>query len=97
VHPLEFGHGEMFPALCGSDVVGRNIQDAYQLPDGHVILNMLRDTLEGESIHMPAHPIPAGGRYVEKFTHPIWSARRSSAESSSSATSPTRILPGWNW
>lgn len=67
--------GEMFPALCGSDVVGRNIQDAYQLPDGHVILNMLRDTLEGESIHMPAHPIPAGGRYVEKFTHPIWSGK----------------------
>ncbi len=67
--------GGMFPAPCGSDVVGRLIQDAYRLPAGHVILNMMRDTLAGQSLHMPAHPIPTGGRYVEKFTYPVRSGK----------------------
>jgi signal transduction histidine kinase len=63
--------GEMFPAPCGSDVVGRLISETYRLPRGHVILNMMRDTLAGQSIHMPAHPTPDGGRYIEKFTYPV--------------------------
>jgi len=67
--------GGMFPAPCGSDVVGRLIQDAYRLPEGHVILNMMRDTLAGQSLHMPAHPIPTGSRYVEKFTYPVRSGK----------------------
>ncbi|KAB2680902.1 sensor histidine kinase [Brucella pseudintermedia] len=67
--------GAMFPAPCGSDVVGRLIKDAYRLPEGHIILNMMRDTLNGQSLHMPAHPIPGGDRYVEKFTHPVWSGK----------------------
>jgi len=67
--------GEMFPAPCGSDVIGRLIKDAYRLPGGHVILNMMRDTLAGQSLHMPAHPIPTGDRYVEKFTYPVRSGQ----------------------
>lgn len=63
--------GRLFPALCGSNVVGQPIKDAYGLPDGHVILGMIRDTLAGQSLHMPAHPVPGGNRYVEKFTYPI--------------------------
>lgn len=67
--------GEMFPASCGADVIGRLIKDAYQLPEGHVILNMMHDTLVGQSLHMPAHQIPSGNRYVEKFTYPVWSGK----------------------
>jgi signal transduction histidine kinase len=36
---------------------------------------MMRDTLNGQSLHMPAHPVPGGDRYVEKFTRPIWSGK----------------------
>lgn len=67
--------GTLFPAPCGSDVVGRLVRDAYGLPEGHIILNMMRDTLNGQSLHMPAHPVPGGDRYVEKFTRPIWSGK----------------------
>ncbi|MCF1743048.1 sensor histidine kinase [Paradevosia shaoguanensis] len=67
--------GEMFPAPGDADVIGQLIKDAYRLPEGHVILNMMRDTLVGQSLHMPAHPIPTGNRYVEKFTYPVWSGR----------------------
>ncbi|MCP8895394.1 PAS domain-containing protein [Shinella daejeonensis] len=67
--------GEMFPAPSDADVIGQLIKDAYRLPEGHVILNMMRDTLVGQSLHMPAHPIPTGNRYVEKFTYPVWSGR----------------------
>ncbi len=67
--------GEMFPAPGDADVIGQLIKDAYRLPEGHVILNMMRDTLVGQSLHMPAHPIPTGNRYVEKFTYPVWSGK----------------------
>lgn len=67
--------GEMFPAPGDADVIGQFIKDAYRLPEGHVILNMMRDTLAGRSLHMPAHPIPTGDRYVEKFTYPVWSGK----------------------
>lgn len=67
--------GEMFPAPGNADVIGQLIKDAYRLPEGHVILNMMRDTLAGRSLHMPAHPIPTGNRYVEKFTYPVWSGK----------------------
>lgn len=67
--------GKLFPAPGGPDVVGRRIQDAYGLPDGHVILAMMRDTLAGESLHMPAHPVPGGESYVEKFTRPVRSGK----------------------
>lgn len=67
--------GKMFPAPCGSDVIGQSIKDAYRLPEGHIILNMIRDTLDGRSLHMSAHPIPDSHRYVEKFTHPVWSGK----------------------
>lgn len=67
--------GEMFPAPGDADVIGQLIKDAYRLPEGHVILNMMRDTLAGRSLHMPAHPIPTGNRYVEKFTYPVWSGK----------------------
>ncbi len=67
--------GEMFPAPGDADVIGQLIKDAYRLPEGHVILNMMRDTLAGRSLHMPAHPIPTGDRYVEKFTYPVWSGK----------------------
>lgn len=65
----------IFPVPGGGDVVGHLIRDAYRLPDGHVILNMMRDTLVGQSLHMPAHPVPSGDRYVEKFTHPVRSGK----------------------
>ncbi|KRE07146.1 hypothetical protein ASE63_23150 [Bosea sp. Root381] len=61
----------IFPVPGGADVVGHLIKDAYRLPDGHIILNMIRDTVAGQSLHMPAHPVPNGNRYVEKFTHPV--------------------------
>lgn len=61
----------IFPVPGGAEVVGHLIKDAYRLPDGHIILNMIRDTLAGQSLHMPAHPVPVGNRYVEKFTHPV--------------------------
>lgn len=67
--------GGMFPAPGGADVIGQLIKDTYRLPEGHVILNMMRDTLAGRSFHMPAHPIPTGDRYVEKFTYPVWSGK----------------------
>ena len=63
--------GKLFPAPGGSQVVGLPIKDAYALPEGHVILDMMRDTLNGQSLHMPAHPIPGGERYIEKFSYPI--------------------------
>ncbi|CAM5768560.1 sensor histidine kinase [Bosea minatitlanensis] len=65
--------GRMFPAPCGSGVIGRAISEAYRLPEGHIILAMIRDTLAGQSLHMPAHPVPGGDRYIEKFTYPVWS------------------------
>lgn len=67
--------GRMFPAACGPDVVGRLVPEAYRLPDGHLILNMISETLAGQSLHMPAHPLPDGRRYVEKFTYPIRSGK----------------------
>lgn len=67
--------GEMFPASCSSDVVGQLVKDAYRLPEDHVILKMMCDTLMGHSLHMPAHPLPGSDRYVEKFTHPVRSGR----------------------
>ena len=63
----------MFPAPGGAEVVGHRIQDVYQLPDGHTIMNMIEGTLAGQSLHMAAHALPPGDRYVEKFTYPIWS------------------------
>jgi len=67
--------GEMFPAPCDCEVIGQLIKEAYRLPEGHIILSMMRDTLAGQSLHMPAHPIPGGKRYVEKFTYPVWSGK----------------------
>lgn len=63
--------GKMFPVLGGSEVVGRLLPEAYRLSEDHLIMSMMRKTLAGESLHMPAHPIPADHRYVEKFTYPI--------------------------
>lgn len=68
--------GKMFPVASGSEVVGRLLQDAYGLSDDHLITNMMRQTLGGESLHMPAHALPAGNRYVEKFTYPILSGEK---------------------
>lgn len=65
--------GEMFPVLEGTGAVGRSIPEAYRLSDDHIIMKMMRQTLQGESLHMPAHAIPGGKRYIEKFTHPIMS------------------------
>lgn len=62
--------GRMFPFPGGTDIVGQLIKDAYRLPDGHVVLTMMRDTLEGQNIHKPAH-LPISDRYVEVFTYPI--------------------------
>ncbi|PJR92486.1 hypothetical protein CN878_23675 [Ochrobactrum sp. 695/2009] len=61
----------MFPVPGGRDIVGRFIQEAYSFPDGHTIMNLMRQTLAGESLHMPPHAIPNSTRYIEKFTYPI--------------------------
>lgn len=61
----------MFPVPDGKDMVGRLIQEAYSFPDGHTIMNLMRQTLAGESLHMPPHSIPNSARYIEKFTYPI--------------------------
>lgn len=65
--------GGIFPAPGGAAVIGHRIQDVYGLPDGHTIVNMMLGTLAGQSLHMAAHALPSGERYVEKFTYPIWS------------------------
>lgn len=61
----------MFPVPDGKDIVGHLIQKAYSFPDDHMIMNLIRQTLAGESLHMPAHAIPNSTRYIEKFTYPI--------------------------
>lgn len=61
----------MFPIPGGGDIVGRPIQEAYSFPDDHTIMKLMRQTLAGESLHMPAHAIPNSTRYIEKFTYPI--------------------------
>ena len=61
----------MFPIPGGGDIVGQFNQDAYSFPDDHMIMKLMRQTLAGESLHMPAHAIPNSGRYIEKFTYPI--------------------------
>ena len=65
--------GKMFPVPTEAEVVGRLLQDAYLLPDDHIIMDMMRKTLAGESLRMPAHPIPTGNLYVEKYTYPVMS------------------------
>jgi len=66
--------GRMFPApIDDGRVVGRLLQDAYRLPEDHLIMDMMRKTLAGESLHMPPHAIPGSALYVEKFTYPILS------------------------
>lgn len=61
----------MFPIPGDKEIVGRSIQEAYSFSDDHTVMKLMRGTLAGESLHMPAHAIPGGARYVEKFTHPI--------------------------
>lgn len=61
----------MFPVPDGKDIVGHLIQKAYSFPDNHMIMDLMRQTLAGESLHMPAHAIPDSTRYIEKFTYPI--------------------------
>ena len=45
-----------FPAPAGQGVVGQPIKEAYRLPEEHEIAAMMRDTLAGRSLHLPARP-----------------------------------------
>lgn len=61
----------MFPIPGGGDIVGQLIQEAYSFPDDHTIMKLMRQTLAGKSLHIPAHEIPNSTRYIEKFAYPI--------------------------
>ncbi len=61
----------IFPVPGGRDIVGRSIPQVYSLPDNHVVMALMRRTLAGESVHMPAHAVPGGPRYIEKLTRPL--------------------------
>lgn len=61
----------MFPVPGGKEIVGQSIQKAYSFPDDHTIMKLMRQTLAGESLHMPAHAVPNSSRYIEKFSYPI--------------------------
>lgn len=60
-----------FPAPAGQEVVGQPIKEAYRLPEDHEMVAMMRDTLAGRSLHLPARPLPGSDRFVEQFTHPV--------------------------
>lgn len=64
---------KMLPVPNGTDVTGRLLQDVYRLPSDHPIMKMMRQTLAGESLHLAAHPVPTGNRYVEQFAYPVLS------------------------
>ncbi|MDR6759242.1 signal transduction histidine kinase [Mycoplana sp. BE70] len=61
----------MFPIPGGGNIVGQHIQSAYSFADDHTVMKLMRQTLAGQSLHVPAHAIPSGTRYIEKFTYPI--------------------------
>lgn len=65
----------MFPIPGGGDIVGQLIQQAYSFHGDHTVMKLMRQTLAGESLHMPAHAVPNSTRYIEKFTYPIKSGK----------------------